>query len=468
MTEQPLNRALHTLTRPTPPKARGLPLLGVLPALITRQFDFLLEARARYGDIYTLDLGLTKLVVLNQPRHAEYVFRDNSRNYGKSGALWESVRTLVGNGLVVSEGEFWLRQRRMMQPQFHRKRLAALTELMVEAIDGELATWSSATASGTPFDLPPALSRVTMKVIVRTLFGTGLSSQEADEVATEMAYVLDYIFKAILTSSLPKWLPVPGARRYERAIRKIDTILFDVIARTRQAGDSADNLIAMLLQMVDDETGEQMTDQQLRDEAITLFLAGYETTSVALSWAYELLTRHPEAMAKLKAEVDAVLGDRLPTFADLPALSYASMIVQESMRLRPPAWWLPRLAIEADEIDGYAIPAGTNVAVLMYGIHHHPEHWENPERFEPERFSAERSATRHKFAWVPFGAGQRQCIGKDFALMEAPLILAMIAQRYEVTAVPGRSTRPRMSGTLKPQGSVFVNLAPRSTSDQLI
>jgi cytochrome P450 len=337
-----------------------------------------------------------------------------------------------------------------------------LTELMVEAIDAELATWSSAVASGARFDLPPALSRITMKVIVRTLFGAGLRSQEADEVSTEMAYVLDYIFKAIFTSSLPKWVPIPGARRYELAIRKIDSILFDVIARTRQAGDSADNLIAMLLQMVDDETGEQMTDQQLRDEAITLFLAGYETTSVAISWAYELLTRHPEVMAKLKAEVDGVLGDRLPAFADLPALSYASMVVQESMRLRPPAWWLPRTAIEADEIDGFAIPAGTNVAVLMYAIHHHPEHWENPGQFDPERFSAERSAKRHKFAWVPFGAGQRQCIGKDFALMEAPLILAMIAQRYEVTAVPGRVATPRMSGTLKPQGSIIVNLAPRS------
>jgi cytochrome P450 len=447
-----------------PPKVQGLPILGVLPALLKRQFDFLLEARARYGDIYTLDLGLTKLVVLNQPRHAEYVFRDNSRNYGKSGALWESVRTLVGNGLVVSEGEFWLRQRRMMQPQFHRKRLAALTELMVEAIDAELATWSATAASRGRLDLPQALSRVTMKVIVRTLFGTGLSSQEADEVSTEMAYALDYIFKAILTSSLPKWLPVPGARRNERAIRKIDAILFDVIARTRQAGESADNLMAMLLQMVDAETGEQMTDQQLRDEAITLFLAGYETTSVALSWAYELLTRHPEAMAKLTAEVDVVLGDRLPTFADLPALPYASMVVQESMRLRPPAWWLPRLAIEDDEIDGYAIPAGTNVAVLMYGIHHNPEHWENPEQFDPERFSAERSATRHKFAWVPFGAGQRQCIGKDFAMMEAPLILAMIAQRYEVKAAPGQVAAPRMSGTLKPQGNIVVELAPRGAS----
>jgi cytochrome P450 len=464
MTEQPLNGAFHILARPTPPKVRGLPLLGVLPALIKRQFDFLLEARARYGDIYTLDLGLSKLVVLNQPRHAEYIFRDNIRNYGKSGALWESVRTLVGNGLVVSEGEFWLRQRRMMQPQFHRKRLAALTELMVEAIDAELATWSSAAASGAPLDLPPALSRITMKVIVRTLFGTGLSSQEANEVSTEMAFVLDYIFKAILTSSLPKWLPIPGARRYERAIRKIDSILFDVIARTRQAGDSADNLIGMLLHMVDDETGEQMTDQQLRDEAITLFLAGYETTSVALSWAYELLTRHPEVMARLTAEVNAVLGDRLPAFADLPALSYTSMVVQETMRLRPPAWWLPRTAIEADEIDGFTIEAGTNVAVLMYAIHHHPEHWENPDQFDPERFSAERSATRHKFAWVPFGAGQRQCIGKDFALMEAPLILAMIAQRYEVTAVPGHLPAPRMSGTLKPQGNIFVNLAPRNAA----
>ena len=460
--ERQLKGAIHTPPL-SAPKTAGLPLVGALPALIKGQLDFFLEARARYGDIYTLDLGLTQLLVLNQPRHAQHILRDNARNYRKGGAMWDSVRSLVGNGLVVSEDDFWLRQRRMMQPQFHRKRLAALTELMVSAIDAELAGWATS-ATTAPFDMLLPLSRITMRVIARTMFGTGLSQRETDMFAAEMAFALDYIFKAMLTHSLPKWLPIPGARRYEQALRNIDAALFDVIARTRQAGDDADNLIAMLLQLVDAETGEQMTDQQLRDEAITIFLAGFETTSLALSWAYDLLPRHPQVLARLKAEVDAVLGSRLPTFADLPALPYTSMVVQETMRLRPPAWWIPRTAAEADEIDGVAIAAGANVVVLTYAVHQHPDHWEHPERFDPERFSAERSANRHKFAWLPFGAGQRQCIGKDFAMMEAQLILAMITQRYEVSSVPGRMAVPRLSTTLKPKDSMFVNLAPRGAS----
>jgi cytochrome P450 len=461
--ERQLQQGFHAPALSAPPKTAGLPLVGTLPTLIKQQFDFFLEARARYGDIYTLDLGLSELLVFNQPRHAQHILRDNARNYYKGGPMWDSIRSLLGNGLPVSEGDFWLRQRRMLQPQFHRKRLAALTELMVAAIESELAGWA-ASPTAQPFDMLSALSRITMRVIARTLFGTGMSQHEIDTFAAEMGFTLDHMFRAMLTNALPKWLPVPGARRYEQALRNIDAVLFDMIARTRQAGDGADNLIALLLQLVDAETGEQMTDQQLRDEAVTFFVAGYETTSLALSWAYELLPRHPRVLARLQAEVDAVLGDSLPTFADLPSLPYTAMVVQESMRLRPPVWWIPRTAAEADEIDGFAVPAGTNVAVLTYTIHQHPEHWAYPERFDPERFSAERSAARHKFAWLPFGAGQRQCIGKDFAMMEAQLILAMITQRYTVSALPRPMAVPRLSTTLKPKDGIFVNLAPRERS----
>jgi len=205
-----------------------------------------------------------------------------------------------------------------------------------------------------------------------------------------------------------------------------------------------------------------MDDQQIRDEIATLFLAGYETTSITLSWAMYYLGQNPEMMAKLQAEVDEALAARQPTVADLRNLPYTRMVVEESMRLRPPSYWLPRTAAEDDEIDGYRIPAGTNVVSLTYMYHHHPEQWKNADEFDPERFTPENSARRHKFAFIPFGAGQRMCIGRDFAMMEGQLALAMVMQRFKVTAVPGHITKPQLSSTLRPKGGVMVTLAKRN------
>ncbi len=341
-----------------PPRTQGLPLVGALPALLRRPFPFFLAARERYGDIYSLDLGMTRMTVLNHPSHAQHILAERSANYGKGGALWESVRTLLGNGLAVSEGAFWLRQRRMMQPHFHRHRLAGLTSLMVEAIDASLQGWEAPAAARTPFNLSPAFASVTMQVIVKALFGQGLAQAQVEAVGAEMAFVVDYLLWGVLTQSLPRRLPLPGARRYQQALHTIDAVVALVIDQQRRAPESADHLLAMLLQMVDAETGEQMTDAQLRDEVVTFFLAGYETTSLTLSWALHFLTQHPETMARLVAEVDSVLAGRTPTFADIPSLVYTRMVVQEALRMRPPAWHLTRTAIEADTIDGFNIPAG--------------------------------------------------------------------------------------------------------------
>jgi cytochrome P450 len=332
------------------------------------------------------------------------------------------ARVRIAQWLAVSDGEFWLRQRRMMQPHFHRRRVAALTDLMTATIGEELATWAPAARSGAPFNLAPAFNRITMNVVVRTLFGTALSARESDAVGAEMAFALSHFYLDALAGALPAWLPIPGAGRFQQARATVDAALYDVIGRVRR-GDGGDNtLIAMLLHMVDAETGAQMTDQQLRDEAVTLVLAGYETTNLALAWTCQLLTQHPKVLAKLQAEVDALEG-RTPRFADLASLPYASMVIQESMRLRPPAWFYSHAALADDEIDGFAIPARTIVGVLAYMIHRHPDFWEESERFDPERFTPERSASRHRSAWIGFGLGQHQCIGRDFALMEAQLVL---------------------------------------------
>jgi cytochrome P450 len=454
----------QTISRNNQPKSipltKGLPLVGSLPQLIKNPFGYLQQARETYGDLYNLNLGLSKMLILNNPRQMQHVFVDNVQNYRKGGAMWDAIRAMLGNGLVVSEGSFWLRQRRMMQPQFHRQRLAALTELMVSAMNEALDTWEKS-ADGTKFNVAPAFNELTMKVIVRTLFGTGLDSEEMDKVSKALDYSVNYILKAIVLNSLPSWMPAPGRNEFEKSIKQIDETVYRIIADSRQNRGAENHLMAMLLDMVDDETGEGMTDQQLRDEVTTLFLAGYETTSIALTWALDFLTHRPEIMEKLQAEVDTALGDRLPTFADLMKLPYSRMILQETLRIRPSAWQLPRTAVEDDEIDGYPIPAGTNLIGLIYMCHYHPEEWDNPEVFNPDRFQPEKTEKRHKFAYMPFGAGQRKCIGMDFALMEGQLALAMVAQRYKLTKTSENLAEPQLSTTLRPKGGVVVKLEKR-------
>jgi cytochrome P450 len=458
---------LVTAVRPpkrTPPPTSRLPVVGSIPQFLQQQHHYFVEARATYGDIYTMSLGPLTFIALNRPEQAQHVLIDNARNYNKDSAFWNSLRTLLGNGLPLSEGDFWRRQRRMMQPQFHRQRLMGLTTLMVEAIDEGIADLAARVATAQPLNIAQAMSHLTMKVIVRTMFGTDLDPAEAETVRRQLTYALDFIVPGMITQSLPGWVPVPGRRRYQSAVRTIDAVVFQIIERRRQQGEGND-LISLLLHMVDAETGEQMTAQQLRDEAVTMFLAGYETTATTLAWIWHAITQQPAIEHKLQAEVDTALGDRTPVFADLPNLPYARMVMQEALRLYPPAYWLPRKALADDEIDGYHIPAGSAVAPVMYTIQRHPDIWEAPEVFNPERFASTQSAeapkARHKLAWMPFGAGQRLCIGQDFALLEGQLILARMMQRYHVSAVPGRLAQPTISTTLRTKDGVWVRVEPR-------
>ncbi len=456
----------QSIVQPAQPKriplTKGIPLVGSLPQIIKNPFGFLMQARDTYGDIYNLNLGISKMLILNNPRQLQHIMVDNVQNYRKGGGMWDAVRAMLGNGLVVSEGSFWMRQRRMMQPQFHRQRLAALTELMVSAIDEALTTWEKS-ANGSEFNVAPAFNELTMKVITRTLFGTGLDQDEMNRVSKALDYSVNYILKAIVLNSLPSWMPAPGRKEFEKSIAQIDETVYRIIADSRKSSGAENHLMAMLLDMVDDETGEGMTDQQLRDEVTTLFLAGYETTSIALTWSFDFLAHNPEMMEKLRTEVDTVVGsDRLPTFADLPKMPYSRKVLQETLRIRPSAWQLPRTAIEDDEIDGHHIPAGTNLIGLIYMCHYHPDEWDNPEVFDPERFQSEKSEKRHKFAYMPFGAGQRKCIGMDFALMEGQLALAMVAQRYALTKTTEQLAEPQLSTTLRPKDGVVVKLEKRA------
>ncbi len=442
--------------RPRIPTAARLPIVGALPQLIHGQFDYLREAHQAHGDIFRVDLGVTDAVMLNHPRHVQYVLRDNVRNYRKGGNMWTSVRTMFGNGLVVSEGDFWLRQRRMMQPHFHRRYIAGLFDLMLTAIDEQMATWPDNTKE---FDFTTAVNQMTMQVIVRTMFGTQLSDDEFRSLGVAMTHALDYLLVGIVGTALPEWMPLPGKRRYQAALKTFDAIVYHVIAQSRAAKDET-NLLTMLLNTVDAETGEQMTDQQLRDEVATIFVAGYETTAIALAWATDYLARDLQLQTRISEQIDSAIGQDAPDLMSLRKLGLVKQTFQEALRIRPSAWFLPRLTVADDKIDGYPIPAGTQVALMINHIHRHPEQWDNPEQFNPDRFAPDAAQSRHPFAYVPFGAGQRQCIGRDFAYMEGQLILTRLLQRYQILT-NGTPAHPQLSTTLRPKGGVCVQLKKR-------
>lgn len=444
-----------------PPKTPGVPLIGSIPGVLKHQIDFLEQAQRNHGNVYKLDLGAISIVMLCNPAYAQYVLRDNARNYDKGGAMWNSVRSMLGNGLVVSEGDFWMRQRRMMQPHFHRQYLSTMTELMISAIESEMKHWDGWADAGNPIDMLQAFNHITMKVIVQTMFGKDLAAEDADTMGTEMAYALDFMLQNMVTQGIPNWIPVPGRKRYQVALKRVDEFLYRIIKQRREMTEQPKDLLGMLLNLIDEETGEAMTDQQVRDEVATMFLAGYETTSLTLSWGVHHLLNHPEVVEKLTHEIDTVLGDQPPTFESLEKLHYTRMVLQEIMRIHPPAYWVPRTALEDDVIDGYSIRAGTMVAVSIYNIHRNPEIWDEPAVFNPERFAPGKAEKRHALSWMPFGAGQRMCIGRDFSLMEGMFIIALMVQRYQLTST-GHVAKPGLSTTLRPKDGVWAKISKRA------
>ncbi|MEZ4451390.1 MAG: cytochrome P450 [Nannocystaceae bacterium] len=459
--DRPRRDPNHSSSVPPPvvaaaPRARELPLLGAFPGLLRHRLDRLEALRRRHGEIYALDLPGAP-IVLCHPSHAQHVFRDNVANYRKGGNFWAILRELLGDGIIVSEGERWLRQRRLMQPQFHRQRIAEMMETIVGAVAESLESWPR---EDPRLNITARMSEITMQVITRTMFGDHITQREVGQIAEWLTIIQRYTMIGVLAHGLPGWIPIPGRRRFLAARTAIRDLVAQLIARQRVDGADASSLVALLSAVVDAETGEPMSDLQILDEAVGIFLAGYETTALALSWGVYLLMRHPAAMARLKAEVRDNLGDRRLTLADLPRLPYSRQILMESMRLYPPASWLPRVAAEDDVIDGVRIPAGATVLLPIYVYHRHPELWSDPEAFNPDRFGAAESEGRHGFAFIPFGAGQRLCIGKELALLEGQSALVMMAQRFQFERLDDRPVRPLPTSNLTPQGGVWARVRP--------
>jgi cytochrome P450 len=446
---------------PMPPRSAKLPLIGDIPNIIRHQGDYFMNAWKEHGDVYMLTLGPIELVVLNHPDFAQHILRDHARNYVKGGALNEAARGMLGNGLVMSEGDYWRKQRRMMQPQFHRQYLASITDLMTEAIEEIMDDWGKYAASGEPQDVSKLFAEVTMNVIMKTMFGRSIDPQEIKVASHAFGYSLRYLMQDAVTGKLPEWIPVPGRKEYRESLATIDKFVYGIIKQRRANPAESHDIISMMLQMVDDETNEPMSDKEIRDEVVTIFLAGYETTALAMSWGTYLLGQEAAIQEKLRQHIDEALDGQAAQFEDFRKLEYSRMVISEMLRIYPPAIFITRMAAEDDVIGGYQIKAGQTVIVNPMPIHYHPDFWENPEEFDPERFSQEAEKGRHALSWIPFGAGQRQCIGKDFAMMEATLILTRLMQRYRVVSSDKPAPKAVFSATLSPKDGIWVKLEKR-------
>lgn len=418
---------------------------------------FLTGMANRYGDVVRFKLGPLPFVMVNNPDYIRDVLVTHNRNFMKGEGLQRGKR-LIGEGLLTSEGDFHLRQRRMAQPAFHRQRIAAYAATMVEYAARACDQW----LPGETRDVSREMMRLTLAITGTTLFGADVEG-EADEIREALNAAFALFNRLTLPfAQLLERLPLPATRRFQKARERLDATIYRMINERRASVEDRGDLLSMLIQARDEEgDGSGMTDLQLRDEAMTIFLAGHETTANALTWTWYLLSQHPEIEARFHAEVDDVLKGRLPTAEDFPRLRYTEMLFAEAMRLYPPAWIIGRRALGDYQINGYAVPARTILVMSQYVMHHDARFFPDPFRFDPERWTPEARESRPKFSYFPFGGGPRVCIGESFAWMEGALVLATIAQRFRMRLAPGHPVELQPIVTLRPKYGMRMILEPR-------
>jgi cytochrome P450 len=439
---------------------RGRPLVGVLPDLLRDGPGLCVRAmHAHPRSVVRLRVGPASLYAVHHPDHVRHVMVESNRDYWK-GPAFNRAAFFFGRGLVMNEGESWLHQRRLMSPAFSHARVAGLVPIMADVVARRADAWEASARAGRPVEMVREMMSITLEVIVRTMFSRGVSDDDVRRMAAAFGGVLRHISLRFATFWLPERIPLPGAARTRAAVAELEEIVRRVVAERRAGGERPDDLLSMLLDARDADTGEPMGDRQLRDEVLTTLFGGYEATADSLAWTWHLLAAHPEADARFRAEVDATMAGDAPTAEALGRMDFTRRLVMESMRLYPPFWWNLRAARGEDEVGGTRIPAGATLLLVTYATHRHPEFWDDPGRFDPDRFLPEAVAGRHRHAYVPFGAGQRACIGRHLAMLETPLVLAMLARRFRPVPVPGRPVVYRAEASLRARHGVWMHLQP--------
>ena len=442
-------------------RAPGWPLLGNVPMLAGDGLGYLTGLLRRHGDLVSYAILGWPALMTGHPDAFKHLLQDNARNYHKRVIEYEMLRPLVGQGLLTSDGDLWLRQRRLMQPAFHRQRLLPFGDLIANLAHDLAQRWESARRAGQPVSVDHDLAELTLRVAGLTLMSVDLSGPEARAFSQAFGEANEtFGFQNVFSQLWPQ-LPLPATRRRQHALAVMDTYVHGLIAARRRQPEAnwPADLLSMLLQARDEETGEGMSDRQVRDEVLTILLAGHETTANGLTWTLYLLSQHPAVFERLRAELDRVLGGRLPGMADLGELVYTRNVFQEALRLYPPAWSVARGAESEDEVLGYRIPAGATVTLNLHALHTDPRFWDQPEQFDPDRFTPERSAARHKYAYLPFITGPRKCIGDQLAMLEGVLILATLAARFRPQLAAGQKVAPQPLITLRPRYGMRMTLA---------
>lgn len=440
-----------------PPGPKNPPIIGHLASFRRHPANFLMKLHREFGDRVHFRMGPIPAFFFNDPEWIKDILVTRQGSFTKS-RLLQRARILLGEGLLTSEGSFHLRQRRMVQPAFHRDRLIGYAATMGEYAVRIRERWSD----GATLNMSEEMMRLTLGIVGKTLFSADVES-EATEIGLALTNVLEMFDLLLLPySEYLEKLPLPQIRRFEKARDILDGIIYRMIAERRKTGRDCGDLLSMLLLAQDeDDNGSGMTDKQVRDEALTLFLAGHETTANALTWTWYLLSQNQQCAARMEAEVDAVLGDRTPGFEDFPNLRYTEMVLAESMRLYPPAWGIGRSPKEDMDIGGLHVPAKALVLVSPFVMHRNARFYAEPERFDPERWTPEERQARPKFAYFPFGGGARTCIGERFAWLEGVLALAAIARKWRLHLVPGHRVETLPLITLRPKHGMRMLLEAR-------
>jgi len=420
-------------------------------------FLFLQDLVERHGTVIRLPGGSH---LIAHPDQIGYVLRTRYENFIK-GRAFDTIRPVLGYGLVSADGELWRQQRRILQPAFHKHELAQAANVVSSCTGRMLDAWREVASRGEAMDVSPQMFELALHIITDFIFRTDVE-MEARQIAKAFSITQEYAAGSLwkMARNHPR-SPFPRSREYRRALEAIDAVVHDVLDKRREQGVSGNDVIARLLAFRHPETGEPLSRQQMRDEVMTLFFAGHETTASALAWSWWLISEHPEVEARIHEEVDRVLAGRMPSWDDLPQLQYTKQVLQESMRVRPPVPVYARVSVEEDEIAGYRIPPDTMVMISPYVTHRLPEFWPDPERFDPDRFALDRIQERPRFAYVPFAAGPRLCMGRNFALMEGTFVIAMVAQRYRLKLVPGHPIEMKTMATMRPRHGVRMTLHAR-------
>ncbi|MBI1226428.1 MAG: cytochrome P450 [Bacteroidetes bacterium] len=422
-------------------------------------FEFTIKKAQEMGDFFMMPFLLRKIFIITNHEVVAHVLQKNQKNYVKSPAYGQ-LRLALGTGLVTSEGEFWRKQRRLVQPAFYKTQLEDLFRGMAVVAEKYIAELTKKSTDGEPLDIAKEMMTATARIVLKTLFSTE-NTADINEMYRVMMDSQDYLtFRTVKPYFIPFTYLNGMHRKFRKDIAWFDSYIFKLIAERRKDANPPNDLLTMLLSSKEEETGEVMSDQALRDEAVTLFAAGHETSATMLSWALWLLSQYPEVVQKMRKELVEILGDQMPGFENLRKLTYTMQVIQEVMRLYPPGFAIGRQPIAEDEVLGVRIPKNGIMFISIAAMHRDPRYWERPHDFYPEHFTPEREKARPKLAYMPFGAGPRMCIGNHFALMEMQLLLALLVRQFDFETVKGHPVEPEPLITLKPKYGILMRVKP--------